>query len=168
MKKAFYSLLLLGGLFATFAQTAVIPVSVGTKVINFNKLLKTTVTFSIPTTSAADTSGNVTFPVSIVTSRIPPAGVQFDLAYNSADITSISATAGTVVTAAGKTLTCNLVSAGLYRCLAAGLNTTGIANGVIANVTAIANKPTNVTIQNVVATSSTGGSFTSAISTAVD
>ena len=60
-----------------------------------------------------------------------PAGLQWTLDYSSANVAGITITPGPVTTAASKTIQC-VTSASSLTCLATGLNTNGIADGVIA------------------------------------
>ena len=62
-----------------------------------------------------------------------PAALQWTLAFPAANVTSISATAGAALANAGKTLSC-VSSMGSYTCVAYGLNSTVIADGVVATV----------------------------------
>src|SRR5262249_41922440 len=51
-----------------------------------------------------------------------PAGLQWKLTYPANDVTALTATAGPVLTAAGKTLNC-VAGSGSLTCLASGMNT---------------------------------------------
>ena len=149
---------------STLAQVQQIAVTIGTSVIHFNHLPKSTVTFGF-TGGTVDAQGNATLAVSIGTSRMPPAGVQFDILYP-ASVTAIAATAGPVATAAGKGLACNTVAAGDLRCIASGNNQNGMANGVVANISATINATSALTLSGVVASSAAGGALNTAISQA--
>jgi hypothetical protein len=75
-----------------------------------------------------------------------PAGLQWTLPYAATDISNVIMTAGPVLTAAGKSLTC-VAGPGTYTCLASGLNTSAIGDGVVAtaNITVtLASGATNV------------------------
>ena len=61
--------------------------------------------------------------------------LQWTLSYAAANVTSVSVAAGPALTAAGKTIQCS-TGTGATVCLASGLNSTLIANGVVAVVTA--------------------------------
>ena len=65
-----------------------------------------------------------------------PAALQWAFQYPSSGITSLSVDDGPSLTAAGKTSICNGDANG-YTCLAVGANMNRIANGVIAEVTAV-------------------------------
>jgi chitinase len=69
-----------------------------------------------------------------------PAASQWTVQYAPGDVTAANISAGPALTAAGKTLSC-ASSSGSLMCLASGLNTNTIANGVVAlvNVTLAAN-----------------------------
>jgi hypothetical protein len=148
---------------AASAQSS-IDVTVGSSVVHFKKLPKSTVTFGF-TAGTVDAQGNATLAVSSSTSRMPPAGLQFDILYP-ASVTAITATAGPVVTAAGKSLACNVVSAGDLRCLASGSNQNLILNGVVANVAATINANSTLTLSAPVASNAAGGALATAISQA--
>ncbi|HYL92444.1 MAG TPA: cohesin domain-containing protein, partial [Alphaproteobacteria bacterium] len=67
-----------------------------------------------------------------------PAALQWDFNYSTTDLSPASGTyyaTGAAASAAGKSVTCNTVSAGDVRCLVAGINATAIGNGVVATVT---------------------------------
>ena len=66
-----------------------------------------------------------------------PSGLQFTLVYNTSDFSTVNVTAGAVITAAGKSLTCNTPAAGQLKCLIWGANSITMSDGVIgiANVT---------------------------------
>src|ERR1017187_7264739 len=57
---------------------------------------------------------------------VQPAGLQWTLSYAAGDVASISAAAGTVLTATGKTRMCNPANGSLI-CLAFGMNSTTIS-----------------------------------------
>lgn len=152
MKKLISIFALLSGISCAQQQ---IDVTVGASVIHFKKLPKSTVTFGF-------TSGPA---ILISTSRLPPASVQFDILYPSS-VTSLTVTAGPVATTAGKSIACNLVSAGDTRCLLSGVNATTMANGVVANIAAAVNTASTLTLTGVIAANSAGGGLTTAISTA--
>jgi len=64
-----------------------------------------------------------------------PAALQWTLTYPAASVTSLNVTAGPVLSSAGKTVTC-AGGAGAVTCVAWGLNSSTISDGVIANVSA--------------------------------
>src|SRR5581483_6846671 len=79
--------------------------------------------------------GTVALSLSLSSSApVPPSALQWTLTYATSDVLSISAAAGPVLTAAGKTITCQAGS-GTLSCLASGMNGSTIANGVAAVVT---------------------------------
>ena len=65
-----------------------------------------------------------------------PAAVQWTFQYPTSSITNLTVDDGPSLTSAGKTVVC-AGNAEAYNCLAVGLNTKTIANGVIAKVTAV-------------------------------
>jgi len=79
--------------------------------------------------------------------RTAPAVVQWTFQYPSSSISSLNVDDGPTLTSAGKTAFC-AGDATAYNCLAVGLNTNTIANGVIAKVTAVlAPGATKATVQ---------------------
>src|SRR5580658_4681167 len=90
--------------------------------------------FSIGSGSATP-GGTAVLNISIAsTGGAQPAAVQWTLGYSATDISSITVTTGAAATAAGKSVTCSSVSGGMT-CLVFGLNTTVIADGVVAQAT---------------------------------
>lgn len=86
-------------------------------------------------TAAAD--GSISLNLTLTSpAGSTPAAIQWTLTYTPGAITSITATAGSAATAAGKTLDCRSTS-GSYTCLASGMNTNAIANGTVAVVNAV-------------------------------
>jgi len=151
MKKLVAILALAGTI--TFAQQ--IDVTIGGSTVHFKKLPKSTITFGFSTGPA----------VSISTSRMPPAAVQFDILYP-ASVTALTVTAGPAATAAGKTVACNLVSAGDTRCIVSAANQNLILNGVVANIAATANAASTLTLSGAVASGVGGAGLTTVISQA--
>ena len=97
---------------------------------------------SIVLSSGTAANGAVALNLTLnAASGTTPAALQWTLNYSASDITSISATASTASSNAGKSLTCTSGS-GSYTCVDTGLNTNTIANGVVAVV--------NVTIASTV------------------
>src|SRR5581483_6057507 len=74
--------------------------------------------------------GTVALSLSLSSSApVPPSALQWTLTYATSDVLSISAAAGPVLTAAGKTIT-GQAGSGTLSCLASGMNGSTIANGV--------------------------------------
>jgi len=71
--------------------------------------------------------------VSLAAGTVGVSAVQFDMVLP-AGISTPTVVAGAAATAAGKTATGNLLAGNVYRVILAGLNTTNIGSGVIANV----------------------------------
>ena len=102
-----------------------------------------------------------------------PAGVQWTLTFSPTVVTINSVTAATSLTAANKSVTCASAS-GTYTCLAYGMNSTIIANGVVAVVSvtlAASATSASIGVSNALGASpagsalpltATGGSVTSA------
>src|SRR5215467_8423039 len=80
--------------------------------------------------------GSVPLTISLASGSAAPAGVQWTLSYPTSDISSVTASAGAALTAAGKTLSCN-PQAGTITCQASGMNGNVIGAGAVAvlNVT---------------------------------
>lgn len=134
-------------------QALTVVLRVGEQSVTFNRLPLSVVTFTAASGQASDSTNTATFPVSISTTRRPPGGIQFDLTFPAADVTSITAATGPAATAAGKSITCAAPTGttGTFRCLVAGLNTSTIANGVVANITVVVSKTTSFSLTNLVA-----------------
>ena len=92
-----------------------------------------TVSLSLSSGSAVE-GGSVALNLSLSSSGGAPAGLQWKLSFASSDVSSVSLAAGTVLTSASKTLSCNPV-AGSVTCVTFGMNEATIANGVAATVT---------------------------------
>jgi hypothetical protein len=150
LKKTHLTLGLIAALLI-FAQAGSVTVGVGGSTVTINRVPLSTVTFSMPGVTAV--GGIATLNVSIMTTRRPPAAVQFDIIFPTATVTTITAVAGPVAIGAAKGITCNLVSVGLFRCLVAGLNATLIGDGVMAVVTATVTAPAQLILQNPAASS---------------
>ncbi len=100
-------------------------------------------------TATTNPGGSVNLNLSIDVSQVSTnvAGVQWDLLFNSGDITNVTAANGAVATAAGKTTSCNMVSAGDFRCLVYGTNANIISSGVLSILTfTVSNSVTNTSI----------------------
>ena len=83
---------------------------------------------------SATPGGTASLPLSLANSGgTQPAGLQWTLNYPSSSISGITVTAGPASTTAAKTIYC-AGSGGTYTCLAAGLNSNVIGDGVVANV----------------------------------
>src|ERR1700730_17066379 len=77
--------------------------------------------------------GSVSLNLSLSVSSA--SALQWTLSYAAANVTSVSVAAGPVLTAAGKTIQCRTVT-GSTVCMTSGSNSTLIASGVVAVVTA--------------------------------
>lgn len=103
-------------------------------------LPKSTDSFSVSTSSIAVTAGSTaSFSISAATTRLEPAGLQFNISAPSAVVSAFNITVGSAATAASKTISCAAtpsLPAGTIgqTCIIAGLNQNSIVNGVIANV----------------------------------
>jgi hypothetical protein len=148
---------------AAWGQTAAVTAASPGNALSqtFSLLPRSAVTFSV---SSCATPVACTLDISISSSRLQPAAVQFDLTHQAA-ITTGSALAGAAAAAAAKTLTCApLASPALgLRCVAAGLNANLIGNGVIARVPASGSAPGTVSLGNPAASNMWGRAIDTAI-----
>jgi uncharacterized protein (TIGR03437 family) len=83
--------------------------------------------------ASAPAGSPVSLAFSLASGGSQDAGLQWTFSYPAASVTGFSVTAGPALTAAGKTLYCS-GAATAYTCLAVGTNQTGIADGIVANV----------------------------------
>ena len=132
-------------------------------------LASANVSYSIGSGAAAPGS-TVVLDISIAGGDLP-AGLQWTLDYSTADISRVTVTAGPSATAAGKSVFCSNVS-GDMTCLVIGTNTTGIADGVVAQATVqVAAGTTHVTtslqLTGTVSTDANGNSIPSSGSSGV-
>src|SRR5579871_1951858 len=89
-----------------------------------------------------------------------PASLEWTLTYPASSVSALSITPGAALTTAGKSLLC-FSGAGTYQCLASGVNTAAISDGVVATVSitpAISLGNISIGVGNPVAASSMGGS----------
>src|SRR5580658_825330 len=91
------------------------------------------VALSLSSGSAAR-GGSVTLSLSVNSLGTQPADLQWTLNYSTTDFSAVSVAAGSAATAASKLVTCNSV-AGNLTCLLYGINSSTIANGVVATIT---------------------------------
>ncbi len=91
---------------------------------------------SIAVGSGAATPGSgVTVPVTLTTTGAPqPSGLQWTMAYSSADVSIVTVSAGPNATAAGKSVTCSSLP-GSTTCVAYGMNSNVVSDGTLASVT---------------------------------
>jgi len=130
---------------ATVTGTATVNGQPETASVIITLLPKSTVTFSLPASGVSGIpAATVNFALQSVTSRLQPAAEQFTLSAPSTVIASFAITAGPVATAAAKTATCAVPTSPppptgttQLNCVVAGINSTTMANGVIANVAAV-------------------------------
>src|SRR5437879_5539958 len=85
-----------------------------------------------------------------------PAALQWTFSYPAAAITAINVTSGPALTAVGKSLTCAIRAAGSLSCIAAGLNTTAIPDGVVAVAALTAGSTVNIGVVNTLGASAAG------------
>src|SRR6202012_1687825 len=85
--------------------------------------------------SAGSKGAAVPLNLSLNVVGMGPAAFQWKLTYSSTDISSVTVAAGPALTSAGKALACSTAT-GTIMCMAVGLNSTAIASGVVAVVTA--------------------------------
>jgi hypothetical protein len=105
--------------------------------------------------------GSVVLNVSLANSGgVQPAAVQWTIGYPLSDVASVSAAAGPGLSAPGKSLSCN-TSNGSTICVAYGMNSNIIGNGVLATVTfniatAAPDASANIQVTGVVASDASG------------
>ena len=97
-------------------------------------------TSSLALSGASGPPGStITLAVSInVAGSTPPTAVQWDLTYSSSVLSLVSGSfyaTGAASSGAGKSVTCNPISATDVRCIVSGINTTAIGSGVLASLT---------------------------------
>ena len=117
-------------------------ITINIKATNGNSTASTSVVYQNPlvtysiSSGTTNSAGVVVLNISIAshTAKLP-AGLQFDLTYSAGDVSGVGFTAGSAATAAGKSITCSIVSAGDLRCLIAGINSSIIMDGVVAVAT---------------------------------
>lgn len=117
---------------------------------------------------SSGTTGNGTaiLDLSMSASKSSPSGLQWEMAFSTSDVISISVVSGPTAIAAGKTVSCSSGTVNPVRCLIYGANQNPILNGVAARVT-VQTKPgvvtTSLTLQNVVSASAGANEMASAI-----
>ncbi len=97
-----------------------------------------TPSLSLSTASGAPGS-TFTLNVSLATGNSTlPVSTQWDLTYSTSDLNLVTGTfyaTGVAASGAGKSVNCNIISAGDVRCIVSGINTTAMGNGVLATLT---------------------------------
>ena len=137
------------------------------KIWGFLKKPISTVTYSIGN-GAVNAEGIALLDLYIATDRQSPAGLQWEMNYDTAAVDSLDVATGPASTAAGKDVTCAKVAPTTVRCLAVGMNTNLVANGAVARV-AVHTKPgvvvlsTTISLAGVVTTTKRGTALISAI-----
>lgn len=122
------------------------------------------VTLSVAS-STGMVGGTVNLDVTLhATTSLPPVSLQWTIGYSASDFSSLQVVAGAAATAAGKSVSCNPGFGGLS-CVVYGLNTTPIANGVVATIQATispttANASTAISLSQGVASSANGTAIT--------
>lgn len=86
--------------------------------------------------SSASPGGGASINVSLTTSGgAQPAGLQWTMIYPASVVATVSVAAGGSANAAGKTVACNHITGSSTICIAFGLNTTILSDGVVATAT---------------------------------
>src|SRR3954447_23928757 len=98
----------------------------------FGSLLQGQSSFVL-SSGSAPAGSPVSLALTLTSAGAQPAGIEWAFSYPASAVAAFSVTPGPVLTAAGKTLTCGS-SSGNYVCMATGINSNLIANGVAANV----------------------------------
>src|SRR5271165_6038985 len=109
--------------------------------------------------------GTVTLNLSLNASVSSPAALQWTLNYSVTDFSAVTVTAGSAVTAAGESISCNS-TAGSPTCVLWGMNAATISNGVVATIVLTISNSTldtssSVGVKNSVAASVSGTSMPS-------
>src|SRR3954452_17459706 len=78
---------------------------------------------------------SVSLPLSLTSNSAQTAAIEWTMAYSTADFSNVSVSSGSAAVSAGKTVQCNPVTAGQYKCVIAGSNATVISNGSLATAT---------------------------------
>src|ERR1035438_1890081 len=78
---------------------------------------------------------SLSLSLSLSAAASAPAGLQWTIGYSPTDVASLSVTAGSALTAAGKTISCS-AGVGTLVCLASGLDNNAISSGIVAVMTA--------------------------------
>lgn len=146
---------------ALVAQIVTLIVTVGPKQVTIHKLPPSTINFTLASASAA--SGVVSADISISTTRRPPVSVQFDVAYTSTDVSTLSVVASPAAIAAGKSITCNTTAPGVLRCIVAGININPLPSGVVATINATLINDTTVHLQNLLSVNAEANALTSTL-----
>src|SRR5215469_8749551 len=89
--------------------------------------------------AAASSAGTASLNLILTSGANSVAALEWTIQYPAGGLNSISATAGPVLTAAGKSVTCNPTQ-GSYVCVAYGLNATTIPDGVVATIAVAASQ----------------------------
>ena len=105
--------------------------------------------------ATASLTGGASLNLTLASGTNSIAAMQWTFQYPAATISSLSATAGPVLTAVGKSLTCT-AGTGSYTCIAFGLNATTIADGVVAIITVTASQTSALSVVTTVASSAAG------------
>jgi hypothetical protein len=124
-----------------FGQTATVTaVGAGqTQTVTFNLLPKSVITVGFVTSAGTTPAGaTVNVDLSMATTRLQAAGVQFTLTAPIASVTSFTVSPGPTATAAAKTVTCaaatTIGTSIQQNCLVTGLNQNTMGNGVFAHL----------------------------------
>ena len=87
--------------------------------------------------AAVSADGTAVFDLALHSPRgKAPAAIQWTFAYTASNVSSLAVEDGTALKTSLKTAIC-AGAAGVYNCVAAGLNRRAIVNGIIARVTAV-------------------------------
>lgn len=102
--------------------------------------------------------GAVSLNLTLANSSGAIGALQWTFQYPQASFGTFTAAAGTALTASGKSIYC-ASGTGSYTCIASGINSSAIGNGVVAVITATALQTASVSVANVVASSPGGNSM---------
>lgn len=105
----------------------------------------------------------VSLPVSLTNNGAQTSGLMWTFAYSAADFSSVSVSAGSAGSAAGKSVSCAPVATGRMRCILVGANSSLIANGPVATAQFTVASTTSVTSSSIQLLESTASSNTGSV-----
>ena len=154
---------------AAFGQTTTFRAKQGIieKIWSFLKKPVSTVTYSLAN-GTVGAEGQAALDLYISTDRMSPAGLQWELSYDTAVVQGLTVVVGPAASAAGKDVQCAALTPTSLRCIVSGMNQNLIQNGVVATLTvqtvSTATAPsTTVALANPVTATKKGTALTSAI-----
>ena len=108
--------------------------------------------------ATASSAGTVTLNLTLAGGGNSASALQWTLQYPAA-VSTISASAGSALTSTGKGLTCQAAS-GSYSCIASGMNTSPIGDGVVAMIQVTTAQVAAITVSNAMGATAAGSAVT--------